>query len=56
MTESEATLWDGPLQAEILLLGELIAAATMSSVPLRQHEIDQALGVEPHRFPLREVS
>ncbi len=56
MTESEATLWDGPLQAEILLLAELIAAATMSGVPLCQEEIDQALGIEPPRFPLREVS
>ncbi len=47
MTESEASLWDGPLQAEIILLGELISAAAISDSPLDESEIDRALGVYP---------
>ncbi|MGL5828218.1 MAG: hypothetical protein ACRC0L_01455 [Angustibacter sp.] len=46
MTESEASLWDAPLQAEIILLGELISAATIADSPLDESAIDQALGLK----------
>lgn len=45
MTESEGSLRDVALEDEIILVGELVVAATASQRPLTLSEIDQVLGL-----------
>jgi hypothetical protein len=45
MTDTEDALRDVPLDDEIILVGDLVVAATDHDGPLTQDEIDQALGL-----------
>jgi hypothetical protein len=47
---SEPELTDENLQSEIELLGDVIAAASLSQRPLTEAELDEALGL-PHPHP-----
>jgi hypothetical protein len=51
MTDTEDSLRDAPLEDEIALVGDLVVAATAHDRPLRQDEIDLALGLVPARRP-----
>jgi hypothetical protein len=42
-------LTDDELQSEIVLVGDLVVAATSSDGPLPQEEIDRLLGVHPEK-------
>ncbi|MGL5859524.1 MAG: hypothetical protein ACRC35_14190 [Angustibacter sp.] len=45
MSHPDDVLRDAPLEDEIVLVGDLVVAATSHDGPLTDAEIDQALGV-----------